>query len=367
MDQALIIKKNSESGLIDFLTFLLKNDKVSGVFTLRKTKKPGDIEYAFITDPKLLQDAVPLHPFLPVNAGKVLSEIGDLEKPAVAIIKPCELRSFIELVKRSQGKLENFLLVSYTCGGAFTFKTAIDDKKSPKLLPDYWKAVATGKDFDDIREMCKACDFFIPLNADITVSLWGTNTDTCRMFLHTEKAKSMAEGFNDGQVKEEELDRSTLDKTVKKRKEFKEKLFNQINIQDTGLDGLIDVFGKCIGCHACSRVCPICYCVLCDFESATYDYDSDVMTSELTRKGGLRLPPDTVLYQIGRLSHMSFSCIGCGQCTEVCPVDIPVSVIFRKNGEKVAEIFDYIPGRDVEEQVPVTIFKEEEFTEIGED
>ena len=130
---------------------------------------------------------------------------------------------------------------------------------------------------------------------------------------------------------------------------------------------MIDVFGRCIGCHACSRVCPICYCVLCDFESSTYDYDNTIMEQELSRKGGLRLPSDTILYQIGRLSHMSFSCIGCGQCTEVCPADIPVSVIFRKCGEKVAEIFEYIPGRDVNEQVPVTIFKEEEFKEIGEE
>ncbi len=367
MDQVLTIDKSTEAGLIELLKFLLQNDKVSGVFTLRKTKKQGKFDYALITDPTLLKDAIPLHPLMPVNAGKILSNFSLMEKPIVAVIKPCELRSFIELVKRSQGRLDNFLLISYTCGGAFTFNTIVENK-TDTLLPDYWKAVKSGNDFKDIRSICKACECFIPMTADITVSVMGEKdlNSTCRIFLHSDKSKSMIKGF-EAEILEEDLNHSQFDSIVKNKKEQKEKLFNEINIQDTGLDGMIDVFGKCIGCHACSRVCPICYCVLCDFESSTYDYDSTIMINELFRKGGLRLPTDTILYQIGRLTHMSFSCIGCGQCTEVCPANIPVSVIFRKSGEKVAAIFDYIPGRDVDEQVPVTVFKENEFTDVGED
>jgi len=367
MDQVLIVKNSAEKGLIEFLKFLLEKDRVSGVFTLIKTKKQDDYDYALITEPELLKDAFPLHPFLPVNAGKILSNFTDLKKPVVAVIKPCELRSFIELVKRTQGNLENFLLISFTCGGAFTFSDTVENK-TDTLLSDYWTAVSNANDFKNIRSTCKACDNFIPMNADITVSLFGNkNIDSsCKMFLNSEKAKTMVKGF-DTEILEDQLDKTQIEKISKRRTEYKEKLFNEIKIQDTGLDGLIDEFGKCIGCHACSRVCPICYCVLCDFESSTYDDSSSMLESELNRKGGVRLPTDTVLYQIGRLSHMSFSCIGCGQCTEVCPVNIPVSVIFRKIGEKVAKIFDYIPGKDVAEQIPVTIFKEEEFTTLGED
>ncbi len=367
MDQALVMKKRAETGLIEFLRFLLEKDKVSGVLTLIKTKKKDEYDYSLITNPELLTDALPLHPFIPVNAGRILSNFSNLEKPVVAVIRPCELRSFIELVKRSQGNLENFLLISYTCGGCFGFKHSVDNNID-EMLPDYWKVVAKGTDYKDIRETCKACEYFIPINADITVSVAGEKdlNSISRLYLHSEQAKRMAEGF-EGDISDEEFDRSQYEHIINKRKEFKVKLFDQIKIQDTGLDGLIDEFGKCIGCHACSRVCPICYCVLCDFESLTYDDSSNILESELDRKGGLRLPTDTVLYQIGRLSHMSFSCIGCGQCTEVCPVNIPVSVIFKKIGEKVAKIFDYIPGKDVEEQIPVTIFKEEEFTNVGED
>ena len=367
MDQVLTIKKSAEAGLIDLLTYLLKNKKVSGVCSLRKTKKQGKFDYALITDPELLNDVVPLHPLMPVNAGKMLSNMIKMEMPVAAVIKPCELRSFIELVKRSQGKLENFLLISYTCGGALPLSVTVQNKVDT-MLPDYRKTIAAGNDFEHIRDICKACEYFIPFNADATVSLLGeTGADsTCKIFLHSDKAKEILQEF-EVEKTEDEFDRTGYDQIRERRKKYKEELFKQIKIQDTGLDGMIDVFGRCIGCHACSRVCPICYCVLCDFESSTYDYDNTIMEQELSRKGGLRLPSDTILYQIGRLSHMSFSCIGCGQCTEVCPADIPVSVIFRKCGEKVAEIFEYIPGRDVNEQVPVTIFKEEEFEEIGEE
>ena len=63
---------------------------------------------------------------------------------------------------------------------------------------------------------------------------------------------------------------------------------------------------------------------------------------------------------------MSFSCVGCGQCSDVCPVDIPVASVFKKTGEETAALFDYVPGRDSEESIPVMVFKEEEFEELGE-
>ena len=59
--------------------------------------------------------------------------------------------------------------------------------------------------------------------------------------------------------------------------------------------------------------------------------------------------------------------MGCGLCAEVCPANIPVSTIFMKTGGETAKIFEYIPGKDVEEPIPVMIFKKEELTEIGED
>ncbi len=366
MDRLITMEKSVNQGLIDFLRFLLKNEKVSGVFILRKTSTVGSFDYALITDVDKLRDVVPLYPLMPANGAQLLSSFTPMRKPVAAVIKPCEVRAFVELVKRSQAVRDNFLLISYSCGGVLTFKTVIE-KNVDKVLPDYWKANSEANIFDQVRPTCNACEYFIPTNADITISLVGEkdiNTN-CKMFLHTERAKTFAHGFVE-EITEEELDFSVLNSLLEKRKSKKEELFSEVRSKVSGLDGMIDLFGRCIGCHNCGRVCPICHCILCDFESDLFDPDISLIEKEIMKKGGMRLPPDTILYHLGRLSHMGFSCVGCGLCTEVCPSNIPVSAIFMKIGEETAKIFDYVPGRDLEEPVPVTVFKEEELSELGE-
>ena len=368
MDKVLKINKNVEKGIIDFLKYLLESNKINGVFTLRKLDQ-NNVDYALITDVSELDNAVPFFPLMPANAGKMLSHFTlkkPINKPIVAIVRPCELRAFIELVKREQGSLENFLFISSSCGGVFPIKS-VEQDDFDKYISNYWDTVKNADISTDIRPTCKACEYFTPYNADITVSLIGEKKldKECRIFLNTDKANQAVKGF-DGEISEEDFESSEISSLLEKRKAEKKKLFDEIHIENLGLEGMVEVFGKCIGCHVCSRVCPICYCILCDFESATYDYIQTDYEKELHKKGGLRLPPDTIFFQIGRLTHMSFSCVGCGMCTDVCPVDIPVAAIFQKTGEETRQLFDYLPGKDVEETIPVMIFKEEEFTELGE-
>ncbi len=360
------IKKGVEQGLIDFLKFLLTNEKVSAVFTLRKTPKEGVYDYGLITDSEMLTDAVPLHPLMPVNAGQELSRFTPMKKPVAAVIKPCELRSFIELVKRAQGSMENFLLISYTCAGCFRFDVSLEDQGN-KHLSDYWKAVERGENPEGIRETCTVCEYFVPINGDVTVKLIGEKfNDEAVLIFHTKKAEEMAEGF-EGERSEVEQFSDKIGSLTEKRRSEKIKLFDRIGKEMKGLGGMIDVFGRCIKCHGCSRVCPICLCILCDFESSLFDYDVSQIEKELLRKGAMRLPTDTILYQIGRMNHMSFSCVGCGMCTEVCPANISVSAIFLRTGEETAKLFDYVPGRDIEEPVPVTVYKEDELSTLGEE
>jgi formate dehydrogenase subunit beta len=76
---------------------------------------------------------------------------------------------------------------------------------------------------------------------------------------------------------------------------------------------------------------------------------------------------DTLLFHMTRLNHMSTSCISCGMCTSACPSDIPVGIIFSAIGEQVQAEFEYVPGRDVAESLPLITFQPDEWTEIGEE
>jgi len=367
MTKALKINKNSEQGIQDLLTFLLESGKVKGVFTLKKISKDGAVAYSLITKPDELKDAVPLFPLMPANAGKLLSRFTlrrNTNEPVVAVVKPCELRAFIELVKLEQGNLENLFFISSTCGGAYPLKMAADGTIG-KNLSKYWDAVKKGEIPTDLRSACKGCTEFVPYTADITVDLIGKNDidKQCVIFLNSKKGEELTKGVK-GEFLEKAIDKAKVDKFQSKREAEKKKLFDEIDAKMEGIDGLIEIFGKCIGCHGCSNVCPICYCKLCEFDSSDSEYKPSNYEIELKKRGGLKVPPGTLYYQLGRLTHVTVSCVGCGACEDVCPVDIPLSIIFKKVGESVQKMFDYVPGKNVEEDIPLVTFKEEEFTEV---
>ena len=367
MTKTLNINNSTEQCVLDFLKSLLENNKVKGVFTLKKINKDGAIAYSLITDPKVLDDAVPFYPLMPVNAGKLLSRFtlkGAPNKPVVAVVKPCELRGFVELIKREQGSFENLHIISSTCGGVFQSKTGVDGS-AEKNLPMYWDSVKKGDIFSDLRPACKGCTEFVPYTADITIDLIGNNNldKQCIMYLNTKRGEELVTDIK-GDISQKDLDKVKIEKVKGKREKEKKILFDEIEKKMNGIDGLIDIFGKCISCHGCSKVCPICYCKLCEFESSDSEYGPSKYETELRKRGGLRVPPDTIYYQLGRLSHISISCVACGACDDVCPVDIPVSMIFKKVGESVQKMFDYIPGKNIEEEIPLITFKKDEFTEF---
>ena len=196
MTKALKINKSVEQGIRSILTFLLENARVKGVFTLKKISKDGAVAYSLITKPDELNDAVPLFPLMPANAGKLLSRFTlkrNTTKPIVAVVKPCELRAFIELVKREQGSLENLFFISSTCGGVYPLKMAADGTIE-KNLSKYWDAVKKGEIPTDLRSACKGCTEFIPYTADMTVDLIGKNDidKQCVIFLACFLATSLA-------------------------------------------------------------------------------------------------------------------------------------------------------------------------------
>lgn len=74
--------------------------------------------------------------------------------------------------------------------------------------------------------------------------------------------------------------------------------------------------------------------------------------------------PDTLLFQLGRMSHMGLSCVSCGVCEDACPMDIPVSQVFTLVAEGVQGVFGYIAGRSAQEPLPQVVYEEEELKEI---
>lgn len=58
-----------------------------------------------------------------------------------------------------------------------------------------------------------------------------------------------------------------------------------------------------------------------------------------------------------RFAHIADSCVNCGQCSDVCPMNIDNSLFMHAQQVELEKMFDHTPGKDME--LPVLAFAEE--------
>ena len=146
MPESLIVNKGAEETTRELLRSLLEGGQVGAVLALGRTGSDGEgVAYSLFTAPEAFRvdgAARPLLPFMPANAGGLLSRLalkGPPSEPVAAVVRPCELRAFIELVKLNQCSLDNILLISLTCSGVYPLDLGVDGALEKKL-PGYWEA-----------------------------------------------------------------------------------------------------------------------------------------------------------------------------------------------------------------------------------
>ncbi|HJK12559.1 MAG TPA: 4Fe-4S dicluster domain-containing protein, partial [Methanocorpusculum sp.] len=119
--------------------------------------------------------------------------------------------------------------------------------------------------------------------------------------------------------------------------------FAELGTGTERLNKIMQQSSKCIKCYGCIENCPICYCVECSTKKP-----------HLVRPG--IIPPD-FMFQMIRFAHIADSCINCGQCTELCPMDIPNSLYMHAQQVELEKMFGHKPGYDM--TMPVLSYAEE--------
>jgi len=141
-------------------------------------------------------------------------------------------------------------------------------------------------------------------------------------------------------------------------------MFAKTSEVTSNLEKLNAYLANCVNCYNCRVACPVCYCKECVFLTSVFEHDPDQYLRWAKRKGLVKMPTDTVFFHLTRLVHMSTACIGCGQCSNACPNNVPVMELFRTIAGHTQRAFQYDPGRSIEDEPPLSVFREGEFTEL---
>jgi formate dehydrogenase subunit beta len=350
---------------------ILESGQVEALMVPLRTPA-GTVMPALVTDPALLDQADPLAPVYPVNAARALGWMTQREPRGRigAVMRSCEMRAMIELVKLKQACVDCITLISVDCAGTYDVPVYLDAVAQPDNL--LWPLL-----FDDplasgsnggpaLRDACQMCERPVYDEAQVVVQLLGH--DLAKGF-SVVLPDEMAGALNWAPASDADGRRAMVDKLVAQRTARRDAVLcetrDKLNSGRPG-EGLQTLFAACIRCHNCMTACPICYCKTCLFKGPVFDHDPIQYMTWAKRKGALRLPSDTMLFHLTRLNHMALSCIGCGACTSVCPVDIPVGRVFRAVGGNVQSVFDYVPGFNPQELLPLVAFQAEEWQEVGE-
>ena len=331
----------------------------------------GTVAPMLVSDPEALERADPLAPVLPINAARAAANLtvtGHREKLGV-VLRACEIRALVELVKFQQAQFgDQVLLIGIDCLGTYgiTDYQAVEDKE--RLVAELVVGATAGElephEGLDFRAACQMCEQPLPEgdHLDLTIGLVGVKPGQVYLQAGDTLAEALGLAANGAPAGREEA----VEKLVAARVQARDAAFAAFRERVDSMGGLLAEFSTCIRCHNCMINCPICYCKECIFRTATFEHESQLYYQWAERKGEVRMLPDTLLFHLTRLNHMVTSCVGCGLCTEACPVDIPVGTVFRAVGEKVQAIFDYHTGRSLEEAAPVKEFREDELTTLRE-
>lgn len=368
-----VANKDTLKALRGFFADVLKIEGIETILVPQQLPMKKMVMPTLVSDPDHLNGVDPLAPAFAMNAAKIVARL--TRKPMgariAAVLRPCEIRAFVELVKLNQGRTEELILIGIDCLGA------LPNKDYFRLL-EQTPAVSTvelcqhvldgqGTDFGglDPAPACRACEHPVADNADIRIGLYGMDIDQALLVQsRTDAGDQILKQLDLAAADEPRARQGAVNAAVEQRLAHRDDMFGKTRQATDSLEKLSAYFATCVNCYNCRVACPVCYCKECVFVTDVFNHDPSQYLRWANRKGIIKMPTDTLFYHLTRLAHMSTACVGCGQCSNACPNDIPVMELFRTVAHRTQQAFDYEAGSSLADDPPLSVFREDEFPEV---
>ena len=369
-------RKSGESGgaVTALLRFALESGMVDAVLAVEKGYDVYDARPVLITDPaEVGQTSSSLH-----CGTLLLSKLfrnyldGAKDIRIAASLKGCDVMGMYELAKRGYVDLDNVLMIGLNCGGSITpamarriveEKMDLDPDAVEKEEISKGKFIVRSKTFEgsvSIDELedegygrrgnCRRCKMKVPRNADLACGQWGVMGEKAATFVEVCSVKGsqlLEKALDAGVIEVSEPDpkgieiRSRIESSMLRLADFwREKDLKPLEVSKLRLEKMMDESSRCIKCYTCVDACPVL-----SGDKAPY----------LTVTPG-EVPPRFEFHLV-RYFHVGDSCINCGQCEELCPMDIPNSLFMHAIAVDLEKIYGYHAGEDMS-MPAVAIMKE---------
>lgn len=300
---------------------LLQNGTVNRVIGWKTGEFAYDITPAVFTSAEELDAGFVYNDFCGANFSKYLVKESRKEGKILVFLKPCDTYSFNQLIKEHRILRDNIYAVGVPCDGKTDGETlklkGITGITGIKTEGDSYvvETIYGEKKIAKAEAMSERCA-------------------SCKSKKHVAYDELLGE---DGEV----CDSNRFD--------LVEKLENMSS--DERFAFWRGELSRCIRCNACRNVCPACTCEKCVF-------DND--NSGIAQKAAADSFEEN-MFHIIRAFHVAGRCTDCGECSRVCPQNIPLHLLNRKFIKDINEFYgEFQAGEDTETRAPLNIFNTED-------
>lgn len=312
--------------------------------------KNSDLLAQTITDPEELKRVNPFAPFMPSNAAVQARQFIHKHpgKRLVLMLRPCELRTYIELEKREPISTEagELVLIGVDCLGTFTkdeYHQRVGEAGLRQVTNEVLRNASQGgwKSLP-FRTACQVCDWGAPRGADMAIGIIGVESDKNLLIILRNEEIDMHIGVsdiapelaNEYQVSHREtMVGAIADTHAGMRRVLLDEMQDTCSFNELGC--LLAWFASCTLCGDCLNACPF--------------YQDESADHKVQRSAGLLSMIDLVDF-----SRRLTSCSGCGMCEENCPSHIPMALIFSALSHRIRDEVHYRAG-DPAQKLPWTV------------